>query len=515
MKISTGLKIVVILLAAFSSISAASVFFQLNRMSEDGNVVNYAGRQRAISQRVTKMVFAKNQEAYDGEGTQKLIQSLDKIIEGLVTGDAESKLPKATDEKFITKMKEVKASWEEYKATLDRTHKDPAVLKELFEDSEKFLKLADEATTIAASVSESKVRNLKIIQVILLALNFCILAFIWIMNHRKISDPLSNLTEKVSQIAAGDLTVKIEQSGNDEIGVLSQNMNKMLQSFNSMINSILAAGNNVVQTVDILRERSEKSTEGARNQSGQAAQIAAAAEEMSQTITDIARNAAVASETSAEAMQTAEIGKDVANGAVETVGRVFASTVELATMVEKLNNRAGEIGNIVTVIKDIADQTNLLALNAAIEAARAGEQGRGFAVVADEVRKLAERTIKATAEISEKIGAVQVESEQTTKSMGEASEEVTKATDYIKEVGSSLNHIVDAVQRVRDQITQIATAVDEQSAASEEVARNIEKTSGIARDMENMSDDVMNEVNKLTNISNELKNSTRGFKVKS
>ena len=216
-----------------------------------------------------------------------------------------------------------------------------------------------------------------------------------------------------------------------------------------------------------------------------------------------------------EAAEVARLSGQATTEIATNLHQLAQDSAKSAQEVESLAIQADKIGSIVQLIHEIADQTNLLALNAAIEAARAGEQGRGFAVVADEVRKLAERTIKATTEISNKIGAVQTESGQTMKSMGEASEEVTKATEYIKEVGSSLNHIVEAVQRVRDQITQIATAVDEQSAASEEVARNIEKTSGIARDMENMSDDVMNEVNKLTNISNELKNSTRGFKVKS
>ncbi len=325
--------------------------------------------------------------------------------------------------------------------------------------------------------------------------------------------PLFTLKKRVDEITNGDLTVNIEAENKDEIGMLAGDMSKMVQSFNNMIKNILGVSGNVVSSVDILRERSQKTADGARNQSGQAHQIATAAEEMSQTITDIAKNASVASETSADAMDIADSGKKVTDITVATVNNVYTSTIELSTMVEKLNKRASEIGDIVTVIKDIADQTNLLALNAAIEAARAGEQGRGFAVVADEVRKLAERTIKATAEISDKIHAIQAESVQTTKSMGEASKEVTKATGHIRNLSNVLDTIVESVQKVRDQITQIATAVDQQSAASEEVANNIEKTSAISKEMEKMSEDVMKQVNALANISTELRNSTAGFKI--
>ncbi len=326
--------------------------------------------------------------------------------------------------------------------------------------------------------------------------------------------PVRNIKDSLHRIASGDLTVTLDTHSTDDIGQTITQMNSMTNSFSKMISSITSSAKNVVSSVAVLKDRSVQTAEGAKNQSLQASQIATAAEEMSQTITDIAKNASVASETSAEAMEIANKGKEVADGAVNTVNGVYTSTVELASMVERLNNRVGEIGDIVTVIKDIADQTNLLALNAAIEAARAGEQGRGFAVVADEVRKLAERTIKATAEISEKISAVQTESDQTTRSMEEASGQVTKATGYIRDVGDSLNHIVVAVERVRNQITQIATAVDEQSAASEEVARNIEKTSAIAQDMENMSQDVMKEVNNLTRVVELLNQSVSGFKIR-
>jgi methyl-accepting chemotaxis protein len=325
--------------------------------------------------------------------------------------------------------------------------------------------------------------------------------------------PLSQLIEKVGQLSGGDLRITIESHSNDEIGVLAADMNKMVQSFSNIINNMFTSANNLANKVDILRGRADVASDGAKEQSDQAAQIAAASEEMSQTIVAIAKNTSVASELSTEAIEIAEGGKQITDTSVETINEVNNTTRELASMIDKLNNRVAEIGGIVTVIQNIADQTNLLALNAAIESARAGEHGRGFAVVADEVRKLAERTIKATTEISEKISFVSAEAEMTTKSMAESSKGITKAVGHIKNLNNVLQTVVESVQKVGAEITQISTAVVEQSSATEDVVNNIEKTSAIAKEMDRMAHDIMREVSSMIKMTEELRDTDTGFKT--
>lgn len=330
---------------------------------------------------------------------------------------------------------------------------------------------------------------------------------------RTVNRKFQRLTGQVTRVAHGDLTVQFDEDVRDEMGVLANDLNQMVRSFNTMIREIMSSAGNVLSAVGSLETSAAKTSRGAENQAGRANQIAAATEEMTQTMNSIAVNTSTVSESSGEAVSTAARGKEAAEIAVTAVGSINTATAGLTRMIEKLDKSVMEIGEISTVIEDIADQTNLLALNAAIEAARAGDMGRGFAVVADEVRTLAERTINATKEISVKINTVMSESKQTALSMEETAKKVQTASGHIVGLEGYLDNIVAAVSTVLDQTTQIATAVEQQSATSEEVAGNVEKTSIIAREIEDMSGMVMQEVLGLIKVAERLRESTAEFKV--
>jgi methyl-accepting chemotaxis protein len=328
-------------------------------------------------------------------------------------------------------------------------------------------------------------------------------------------DSFCNSLEQGSSAAKTDLSKRISVMTVDEMGTMFRSYNRLFEVMRRVFSQLQHTSESISNTINHLTMSSEESAENATSLSEHSVSIATAAEQMSQIITEVAQYSSKASETSEGARSAAIEGKQISDEAIDYVRKVHTSSSSLSSMVDKLDDRAAEIGNIVTVIKEIADQTNLLALNAAIEAARAGEQGKGFAVVADEVRKLAEKTINATSEISEKIGAALSESDHTAKSMTSASEEVQKASEYISKVGNSLSNIVTVVTEGYDEVIQIATSVEEQSSASSEIATNAEKSSSIAHNNKDMVAKVQDEVTKLKESSEFLSRLTSSFKTDS
>ena len=326
--------------------------------------------------------------------------------------------------------------------------------------------------------------------------------------------PLSGLVKEMKSTAQQFSGLDLARAGGDEISRLSSDVNGVIRFFTGMVNDFMVSTSKILPVIDVLKDMSREATEGVQKQSVQATNIAAASEEMSQTISEIARNASGAAHASAQTMKIAMEGEKVAKGAAETAKKVFSSADDLGKVIFRLNSRVNEIGSIVAIIKDIADQTNLLALNAAIEAARAGEYGRGFAVVAAEVGNLSFKTINATKDISKTVESVLIEADQTVKSMNGTKRDVAQVTESIGKVEFSLQNIVSAAHKSSDEITLISTAIEEQSATMNDVAQNIGDTADIAHKIKNLSGNVQGEVKRLTQTVDDLRAASAGVKTK-
>jgi methyl-accepting chemotaxis protein len=340
---------------------------------------------------------------------------------------------------------------------------------------------------------------------------------------RSITQPLAEATRAADTIAGGNYDIEMEAEGRDEAARLQQSLNAMAAQLKTSIAEIETAtrqaedkardAEQAMREADEARRKAETAkAEGmlqaaqhleqvAANLSGASEEIAShaaeintgtqtqqsriettatAMEEMNATVLEVARNASDAAERGEAVMAKARDGADVVQRSIAAMEATRGQTGQLQQSMSELERQATAIGQIMNVITDIADQTNLLALNAAIEAARAGDAGRGFAVVADEVRKLAEKTMSATKEVGDSIGAIQRVADDNVRAMDTAVAELEKATEHTRQSGVVLEEIVAGTEESAAQIRSIAAAAEEQSAASEEINHSIEEINAIA-----------------------------------
>ncbi|MEW5745497.1 MAG: methyl-accepting chemotaxis protein [Nitrospirota bacterium] len=354
------------------------------------------------------------------------------------------------------------------------------------------------------------------VRIIVLAVGLSAVLLVIVMGYlipKGIITPLNQARAVMQEMAAGDLTAAVENGKADETGQLLRTMSSMSASLKTVIAEVKQTADSVAAASHQLAAGADRMSQGIGNQSTRSVQIATASEEMSQTVVDMARNAASIAESATRTLEVARDGRAIVGKSIEEVNRIAETTEQTARNISSLSERSRQIGEIVTVIKDIADQTNLLALNAAIEAARAGEQGRGFAVVADEVRKLAERTSRSTAEISEMIAAMQGDVEAAIHAIGSGKSNVESGVSHAREAGDALNSIVASVNELQGMVQQIASATEEMSSAAEQINIDIKSIADVASENSGTSGQVSDAAQNLERTSTALQEIVGRFKV--
>lgn len=350
---------------------------------------------------------------------------------------------------------------------------------------------------------------------VMVAIVIAIVVLTYFLLRSMVLKPINEMMLISKDIAQGegDLTKRVPVHGSDEISTLGGYFNMFIEKLQKMISKVAHVTDKVASASVELSATAEEISKGTDTLTSRASQTAAAVEEMNATVSQVAQNSGKAATLAQETVKTAKDGGSVVSDTISGMQQLSDAVSSSATIISELGKSSDQIGEIVRVIEDIADQTNLLALNAAIEAARAGEQGRGFAVVADEVRKLAERTTKATKEIGDMIRQIQQDTRGAVESMQQGTVKVTSGVDLVNRTGEALSRIVEMVSESADMIRQIAVASEEQSVATQQIANDIENVAKVTKESASGANESAKASHDLSQLATELQGIVGSFKL--
>ncbi|RVD78527.1 methyl-accepting chemotaxis protein [Pseudomonas serboccidentalis] len=426
-----------------------------------------------LSKLIQQARFQVRGYTYSGktEAEQPALDAIDNALKNLET------LPAKLPEQHIANLQQATESLKAYRAAVsqfrDSQVASAKALARMSAQGDILLDVSKQLTesqTVVRDTDAAHAKNMLIIAT-LLAVAFGLLAA-WAIT-RQIIIPLNQTLKVAERVAAGDLTHNLVSQRRDELGQLQRSMQSMTQGLRDLIGGISDGVTQIASAAEELSAVTEQTSAGVNNQKIETDQVATAMNEMAATVQEVARNAEEASEAAVAADQQAREGDKVVGEAIAQIERLAVEVGHSTEAMGELKRESDKIGSVLDVIKSVAQQTNLLALNAAIEAARAGEAGRGFAVVADEVRSLAQRTQKSTEEIEELIVGLQNGTQQVATIMDNSRSLTDSSVELTRRAGGSLESITRTVSAIQAMNQQIAAAAEQQSAVAEEINRSV------------------------------------------
>lgn len=485
-------------------------------------VSEYAGRERA-----TIAPFVNSRKPFDQAAVERLNTlravvdiNLKPILRLKETNGIDPEVLKAADEMekvFLGKFGETRKAVYAAGATGNYPINGKEWIEKCSEGIDSVLalsaavgKMVDERVASDMNRSKWSMAASAVVLVLVLFLGITSLAVI----KTKVVSPMLYLNDTMANIEkTGDLTLSLDVKSRDESGQMANTFNNMIGKFRDIIREIHSSTETLSSASEELSASAVQIAGGSQSQSARASQVSTAAQEMSATIIEVAKNVAGAADAAKEASTVAMKGGEIVSETIESMNGIAETAKESSGIIATLGGRSQEIGKIINVIEDIADQTNLLALNAAIEAARAGEQGRGFAVVADEVRKLAEKTMKATKEIGDMIKAMQDETARAIHSMDKEVHVVESGVRLATDAGRALKEIVSKVDVVTSMVHQITTASEQQSAATEQISDDIESVANLITETSSSAQQIAKASQEIAELASGLKGTVEVFKV--